>query len=119
MGIAGLFIEAAALISPVQFRTFAELILIVAFAIIVGCLVRYTMAPLHVKFSWILYTILIVTLNRYSWSRDWDFLRVSSEWYVLGAIILIGSRVKVKPMIVGCIVLLWFFQAHRLMRHIL
>lgn len=50
---------------------------------------------LYERTSWLLYTILILTLGRAVWVEDWAFLRATSEFYTFGTAVLLGSRTAV------------------------
>lgn len=86
---------------------FAELCLIILFAIFVAYSLRSTVAWTHEKLSWSLYVILVSSFTRPIWVEDWAFFRALSEFYVLGAIILIGSRFKLRASLLVCSTVLW------------
>jgi hypothetical protein len=76
-----------------------ELCFIVAFAISMAYSLRATAACAHEKLSWLLFGILMSLLTRSVWSADIHFLRVLAEFYVLGAIIVIGSQLRLVRII--------------------
>ncbi len=110
---------AAAFATPIQRRTFVELLLLAGFALAVTYCLRATTAGTLMTFSWLLYTLLAVSLTPLIWEIDWNFLRIASEWYVFGALIIIGSRSKVKAALLSAVAVLWLLQCYRLLQHIL
>jgi hypothetical protein len=109
LGFIRFFLSTAALTTASQRLWFVELWFIVAFAVSVVCALGSTVAWKHEKLSWSLYVILVALLTRVVWVEDWAFLRALPEFYVLGAIIVIGSRVKMKAALFACSTALWLF----------
>jgi hypothetical protein len=100
-------------------RTCGELLVIVGFALTVLSQFRSTAAAAFEKFSWLAYALLSLALNGQAWIVDWNFLRALSEFYVLGALVIIGGKTPVRAMTLAAIVVLWLAQAYRLIAHIL
>lgn len=72
----------------------AEICLLFALGVCVAFSLRSTEAHLREKVGWLLYLLFLSVLSGKVWLSDTDFLRALSEPYVLGAVILIGSRVR-------------------------
>ncbi len=86
-----------------------DMLLIVAFAAAVVWSMRSSMASGLEKTSWVLYAVLAFLLTKRVWVQDWSILRALAEFYVLGAIILLGSPSKMKVPVLGCWGTVWLF----------
>ena len=115
-GFIRFFLSTAALNTESQRLWFTELWFIIVFAVSVVFAFGSTVARTHEKLSWVLYITLAALLSRSIWAEDWAFLRALSEFYVLGAIIVIGSRLKIKAVLFACSTALWFFLFFKLTR---
>jgi hypothetical protein len=85
-------------------RHVVELIFLLFFTLLVAyALHRSNTAP-YIKLAWIIYAALAMFLPFAVWEEDTAFLRVLSEFYVLGVLVLIGAhstvsrRVSVQPL---------------------
>ncbi|HLL74212.1 MAG TPA: hypothetical protein VK421_03030 [Pyrinomonadaceae bacterium] len=116
-GFAGFLADAAQYRTPLQRRALPELLYLVAFAAAVLYCVRSTLAWAHEIICWLLYGALALLLSRAIWVEDWTFLRAVTEFCVLGAIILVGSRSRVRVPIFACSLAFWLFLFLRLLRH--
>jgi hypothetical protein len=97
----------AALETEKQRVEFVEMLLIVVFAAVVVWSMRSSVASRLEKSSWVLYAGLAFLLKERHWVEDWAFLRILSEFYVLGAIILLGSPSKTKMPVFLCWGTVW------------
>jgi hypothetical protein len=61
------------------------------------------------KVSWALCAVLALFLSGAVWVEDWAFLRAVSEFYVLGAIIVLGSPSRWRWFIFPWSLALWGF----------
>ena len=100
------FLSDAALQTQMQKVQFVERLLIVLFAVAVVWSMRSSVAFRVEKTSWLLYLALACLLTE-AWVEDWSYLRVLSEFYVLGAIILLGSASKMKVPVFVCWGAVW------------
>lgn len=94
-----------------QQLAFTELCFIILFAIAVVNALRSTIASSYEKFTWFLYVGLATLLTGAVWVEDWAFLRILSEFYVLGTVILIGSQSRLKIPVFAYALILWLFLA--------
>lgn len=62
------------------------------------------------KIAWILYLLLATLYTSYIWVSDIAFFRALSEFYILGAAILISSRSKVKYFIFLLTFVIWLLS---------
>jgi len=115
-GFAKFFLYTATLKTELQRVWFVELCLIIVFAIFVAYSLLSPVAWPHEKLAWSLYAILMSLLTRSIWVEDWAFLRALSEFYVLGAIIMIGSRFKMRASLFVCSTVLWLFLFYDIIR---
>jgi hypothetical protein len=53
---------------------------------------RRSTATEHEKITWLVYTALLFSLGRNVWVEDYGFLRLATEVYILGTLILLGAR---------------------------
>jgi hypothetical protein len=104
VGFSKLFLADAALQTQLQF---AERLLIVLFAVAVVWSIRSSVASRLEKTSWLLYVFLACLFTKNIWVNDWAYLRALSEFYVLGAIILLGSASKMKVPLFVCWGMVW------------
>lgn len=101
---------------PLQLRKSVELIFLLGFALAVLFHLRHTKATPHEVFSWMLVAALIVSLGSSVWIEDWTFLRVSSLLYVLGTVIIVAGKRRIKYLVFGCSLLLWCLLFLKLMQ---
>lgn len=90
---------------------FMEATQIVGLAIFVAAVAlafRGSTAPLAVKISWMLYTVLIFMLSDSIWLGDTSYLRAMSEFYSLGALILLLGKTRLKRPAIGLWLFIWF-----------
>ena len=116
-GFAGFLADAAEYRTPLQRRALPELLYLVAFAAAVLYCLRATLASAREIVAWLLYGALALALSRAVWVEDWTFLRAVSEFCALGAIILVGSRSRVRLPVFACSLMFWLFLFLRLLRH--
>ena len=103
--------------TPLQRRALPELLYLVAFAAAVLYCLRATLASAHEAIAWLLYGALALALSRAIWVEDWTFMRAVTEFCVVGALILVGSRSRVRLPAFACTLLFWLFLFLRLLRH--
>src|SRR5262249_6476991 len=116
-GFISFLLDAATFQTPLQRRSFPELILLIIFAFGVMWRLRSTAASAHEMLCWFLYVALALSYSRVIWVEDWAYLRAVSEFCVLGMIIVIGSGSRIKAMILSSFSILWLFIFIRLLRH--
>ena len=116
-GFAGLFAYAAEYQTPLQRRVLPELLYLVAFASAVLYCLRAGLADAHEIIAWLLYGALALLLSRAVWVEDWTFLRAVTEFCVVGALVLVGGRPRVRLPVFACSLLFWLFLFLRLWRH--
>ncbi|HKQ73842.1 MAG TPA: hypothetical protein VJ810_08960 [Blastocatellia bacterium] len=116
-GFISFFLDASNLQTPLQRRSFPELMLLIAFAFGVIYHIRSSAASFHEALSWFFYGALALSYSRVIWIEDWAYLRAVSEFCVLGMIIVIGAGSRAKAMILGSFSILWLFIFLRLLRH--
>ncbi len=116
-GFISFLIDASSFQTPLQRRSFPEVILLLAFALGVIYLIRSTSASAHEALCWFLYVALALSLSSVIWVEDWAYLRALSEFCALGIIIVIGSASRVRAIILGSFSMFWLFIFIRLLRH--
>lgn len=109
-GVTSFFLEIAQLRTDHEITFFFELLFLIGFALSALYHLRSTAASLHEVVSWLLYVSLSLFWSRYIWNNDVDFLRALSEFYVLGTLLMIGSRLKVKNLIMGSFAAFWLYR---------
>ena len=90
---------------------FFEASFLIALGLAVACSWRSSAVSRHVKVSWLLYAVMFLFLNRFMWCEDWNFLRVLSEFYLLGAMALVASPSTLKVGIFGGCAVVWLAAA--------
>ena len=107
---------------PVQsiFQAFlmGEFLFVILFTACVILSFGSSSALKHEKYSWMAYGVLMAILTNKIWLEDWAFFRALSDFYLLGAMIILGSRLRIPKLILfssvivwGCIFLREFFWA--------
>ncbi len=87
----------------------AELGFVAAGTLLIGLSAWRGAAPAVEKLAWVLFVILAACLTSRVWLEDWAFLRVLSEWYVIGWLMLLrGPRWAGLPVEVTALGL-WLF----------
>lgn len=116
VGPASAVLDASVFQRPFQLRKLVELIFVLGFAFAVLFHLQPTKATPHEASSWLLVTVLIISLSNSVWIEDWTFMRVLSLFYVLGVVIIIASKRKVRYLVLGCSALFWCLLFLKLMR---
>jgi hypothetical protein len=88
-----------------------EMALIGLFAAVCLAALWRSRAALFVKVTWLLYLGLAVLLTATVWADDWAFLRVLSELYIFGVVILLGSRPALRQWALAAVFLSWALLA--------
>jgi len=76
-----------------------ELLLAATFMMAVMWALHQSEAPRLIKASWLLYVALMLSLTQAVWVEDWAFLRVLSEFYLLGIMILLESESRLRKLV--------------------
>jgi hypothetical protein len=116
VGPARAFLDAAIFQRPFQIRKSAELVFLMGFGVTVVSQLRSTNATRHEVFSWLLITVLVISLGSSVWVEDWTFVRVLAVFYVLGAVILIAGKGKIKYLVFSCSLVFWCLLFFKLLR---
>lgn len=58
--------------------------------------VKESVAPVYVKWAWMIYGVMAVCFSNEVWVEDWSFLRVMAEWMLLGWLIVMGAKYNDK-----------------------
>jgi hypothetical protein len=105
------FLQLGAMHAPprnfVSALTLGEQILLLGFAATVASSLRGSTPRCHERLAWILALILAFVGTETIWREDWAFLRALSEFYMLGALILIGSPRRRKAPLFSAFAALW------------
>jgi hypothetical protein len=116
VGPARAFLDAAIFQRPLQIRKSAELVFLLGFGVTVVSQLRSTNATRHEVFSWLLITVLVISLGAGVWIEDWSFVRVLSVFYILGTVILIAGKGKIKYLVFSCSLVFWCLLFFKLLR---
>ena len=108
-GLVGAYAENADAVRGLPVLWLVEVGLLLALAAAVLLSFRASAASALEKVSWVLSAVLALFLSRVVWVEDWAFLRAVSEFYVLGAIILLGSPSRWRWFIFPWSLALWGF----------
>lgn len=77
----------------------AELLFIGSGLVAAALAMRSSAADAHIKISWLLYSMLMVFLTQLIWCEDWAFARAYTECGILTAIIVLGAKSRLLPML--------------------
>jgi hypothetical protein len=113
-GVVGFLRDTLAFTTSLQVLWFAETCFIIGFAVLVIASLSSSATPAYEKIAWLLYAALGALLTRKIWLEDWAFMRALSEYFVLGALIVIGSRMKVRVPLLACTTAVWLLVFVRL-----
>ena len=84
--------------------------LLVFLAVFCGYLLaslRASSLAAHVKVTWLSYLGLALLLTPVVWVEHWAFLRALSEFYVLGALLLLSSTLRGRPFLAAYAAITW------------
>lgn len=101
-GIAAMFVDAFRAGAP-QRVLVLELLLLVAFAVLVLRASRTSTMPPGVKLACLAYATLLFTLGRDFWIEDWAFLRAATGFIVLGLLIAVASPHRRTAMVLAAV----------------
>lgn len=107
-GFIRFFINTIPFYKPGNITWFIELYLIIVFTLAVSISFRSSTARNYEKYSWILYFVLTFMLTNNIWIEDWGFLRVISEYFLTGSIILLHSKQRLANYILSGSIASWF-----------
>ncbi|MDQ3817660.1 MAG: hypothetical protein M3362_08215, partial [Acidobacteriota bacterium] len=96
---AHLLLDSYALVTSFQRHNFIEMLFLMGFSFAVFYHLRRTKASRLEIVSCLLYAALSVSLGRSVWVEDWAFFRAAAQFCVLGTIIIIISRSKIRPFV--------------------
>ncbi len=111
-GFVSFLLETAQLQTRQMSVWFVELVFIIGFVVVTLLALRLTVAPRYVAIAWALYFALGASLTRDIWNEDWGFLRALSEFYLFGALVVIGAGTKLRTTLFVGALLLWSFLAY-------
>lgn len=108
-GLFPLLVRALRIHRGIERIELAELLLFLIFVAAVFYVLRSSITQLQNKVAWLLYTVAGLLGSDVFWREDWAYMRLLSEFYLLGAIILLASpsRIKYLTLIPACA--LWVF----------
>jgi hypothetical protein len=117
-GVAAFGISLARLDTSDQVRWLLELVFLAVFVVAVLLSVRSSTAARPEGVAWLAYLGLASLFTTMVWVEDIAFMRILSELYVLGAMVLIGSRASARICIFANGVVVWVLLAARLVQQI-
>jgi hypothetical protein len=71
-----------------------EVLLVVAFTIVIAISLRTSSAPGFIKIACVLYALLFFSLGAEFWAEDWAFLRAATDFGVLGGLVALHSPLR-------------------------
>jgi hypothetical protein len=87
----------------------AELLLFFLSAAAVLYVMRSSMTQLQNKVAWLLYAGEALLGSDVFWREDWAYMRLLSEFYLLGAIILLATPSRIKYVVFAAAFALWLY----------
>lgn len=99
---------------PIRWQIFA--IFLAVFLIIIAFAFRYSTAQKYVKLSWLLYTILLVSLTKNVWIESLAFLRAASLFHLFGTAVLLQTKTRMAKICLISVLLTWLWLAYDLLR---
>jgi hypothetical protein len=101
------FGNAAAFETPQSQLYFIELCFVVFVASSVIASLKATASSTLEKTAWLMYCIMISALGYKVWIEDWAFLRALTEFYLFGALIVLGAPGRPRIVLLGSVLLLY------------
>lgn len=98
---------------PIRWQIFA--IFLAVFLIIIAFAFRYSSAQKYIKLSWLLYTILLVSLTKNVWIESLAFLRAASLFYLFGTAVLLQTNKRLANIFLIGVPLCWLWLAYDLL----
>jgi hypothetical protein len=98
----------------VQRLYLAECVYVVAIIVLVLIAWRRSKINPEWRLAWCLYLVLGSILQHEVWQEDFGFLRVLSEWFIAGNLILLASTPRIRFAASAATVGLWIYLAHDL-----
>ena len=98
---------------PVRWQIFALFLL--AFLIVTGVCFKCSTAQKYVKLSWLLYTLLLVSLTKNVWIESLAFLRAASLFYLFGTAVLLQAKTHAANICLIAVLLIWLWLAANLL----
>jgi hypothetical protein len=86
---------------------FLDCLLILGVAATVVAAFRSGLSPLHESCAWLLFAALASLMTRELWRSDQAFMRVTTDYFVIGLLLLLGSRGRSSILVAVCAVCLW------------
>lgn len=87
---------------------FLECLLLLGLAATVVATFRSGWSPLHEGCAWILFAVLASLMTWELWSSDQGFMRVTTDYFAIGLLLLLGSRGRSAIPVAVCAACLWF-----------
>lgn len=88
-----------------------EIVALAVFALGVLTTLRDRHAPDWLRLAWLVYSLLVACLGAPVWVEDLGFLRALTDWYVVGAVLLImGARAKTTVLFFTPTLALWVWM---------
>ena len=115
-GLAEFAMSVMALDTPDRVRWFVELVFLAAFIGGVAVAARTSTAWRPEGFAWLAYVLLAALFTTMVWVEDIAFMRILADVYVLGALVLIGSRASARTCLFASSAVIWVLLASRLVR---
>jgi len=88
-----------------------ELFCMALFILAVTYVFLQSAARQFIKASWLLFVALMFLLTQAVWVEDWAFLRVFSETYLFGMLILLEAQSTLKKWFLGVVTFSWILLA--------
>ena len=99
-----------------RFFLVGELLFLGGMVILAASVSIRSAVDLGVKFAWLMYMVLAMSLSNYVWVEDWAFMRGCGELLALGIVILIGARDRrLLSISLVSTILIWLVLAERTM----
>ena len=117
VGVARALLDAASLQTALQRRNLMEFLFLIGLTFGIFYHLRSTAASFLEIVACLLFGALALSLSSTVWLEDWTFFRAVAEFCVLGTVVMIASRYKLKTYVFACSTLFWLYLFIRMMRH--
>lgn len=109
-GISSYFHSTLNLTTYAQKLGFLQLTFLAIFTIAVFNAFRSSKTLFSLKIAFLIYFLMALFYTSYIWVADIAFFRALTEFYILGAAILISSKSKVAPFVFLLVTVIWLFS---------
>jgi len=109
-----LLIKASVLATSLDRHFFVDLLFFIGFTACVALATTSRRVPAYERIGWLIYLALTVSLGAAVWVENWAYYRALSDFYVLGAVVLVGAEGRLtghlRMIVLPAVAILFYFS---------